>query len=116
VTADVKNRAALWGTTAAAMSGLGYAAITVIARSLANDGVGATTALSIRFAIGAVILVGLVLVSGRSLWPARGERVAAALLGTLGYAFEASLFFAGLERGSAAAVTVLFYAYPGSWP
>jgi drug/metabolite transporter (DMT)-like permease len=48
----------------------------------------------------------------RSLLPARGERLAAALLGTVGYAFESSLFFAGLERGSAAAVTVLFYAYP----
>lgn len=100
------------GTAAAVVSGLGYAAITVIARSLASEGLGATTVLSIRFLIGGVVLAVLVLVSGRSLWPAKGERMAAALLGTLGYAFEASLFFAGLERGSAAAVTVLFYAYP----
>jgi len=100
------------GTAAAALSGVGYATATVIARSLARDGLGAPTVLSIRFGIGGVLLALIVLASGRSLWPAPGERLAAALLGTVGYAFESSLFFAGLERGSAAAVTVLFYAYP----
>lgn len=112
LSADLRYRATTLGTAAAVVSGLGFAAITVIARSLAADGLGATTVLSIRFAIGGLLLGLLVVVSGRSLWPARGERLAAALLGTVGYAFEASLFFAGLERGSAAAVTVLFYAYP----
>lgn len=107
-----QSRVLVLGTAAAAVSGVGYAAATVIARSLARDGLGAATVLSIRFGIGGLLLVLLVLASGRSIWPARGERVAAALLGTVGYAFEASLFFAGLERGSAAAVTVLFYAYP----
>lgn len=106
------TRMLVLGTGAAAMSGVGYAAATVIARSLARDGLGAATVLSIRFGIAGLLLVALVLVSGRSLWPAPGERLAAALLGSVGYAFEASLFFASLERGSAAAVTVLFYAYP----
>ena len=84
----------------------------MIARSLARDGLHAATTLSIRFGIGGLLLVLLVIATGRSIWPAPGERVPAALLGTIGYAFEASLFFAGLERGSAAAITVLFYAYP----
>lgn len=100
------------GSAAAALSGGFYAATTVIGRSLARDGLGATTVLSMRFGIGGLLLVALVLASGRSLWPARGERLAAALLGTIGYAFEASLFFAGLERGTAAAISVLFYSYP----
>ena len=108
----VSARTLAWGTAAAAVSGVGYAAATVVARSLARDGLGAATVLSIRFGIGGLLLVCLVLATGRSIWPARGERVAAALLGTVGYAFEASLFFAGLERGSAAAISVLFYAYP----
>jgi drug/metabolite transporter (DMT)-like permease len=34
------------------------------------------------------------------------------LLGGIGYAVESSFFFAGLERGSAAAVVLLFYSYP----
>ena len=100
------------GSVAAAASGVGYGATTVIARSLAKDGLGAPTVLSIRFGIGGLLLAAIVLATGRSLLPAPGERLAAALLGTVGYAFESSLFFAGLERGSAAAVTVLFYAYP----
>ena len=48
----------------------------------------------------------------RSLLPVRGERLGAFLLGCIGYAVESSLFFAGLQRGTAAAVTLLFYAYP----
>lgn len=112
MTASTQTRVLVLGSAAAAISGVGYAAATVIARSLARDGLGAATVLSIRFGIGGLLLALLVLASGRSLWPARGERLAAALLGTVGYAFEASLFFAGLERGSAAAISVLFYAYP----
>jgi drug/metabolite transporter (DMT)-like permease len=38
--------------------------------------------------------------------------VAAFLLGAIGYAIESTFFFNGLERGTAAAVTLLFYAYP----
>ena len=106
------SRAVVVGSAAAAASGVGYGATTVIARSLAKDGLGAPTVLSIRFGIGGLLLAAIVLATGRSLLPAPGERLAAALLGTVGYAFESSLFFAGLERGSAAAVTVLFYAYP----
>lgn len=34
------------------------------------------------------------------------------VMGALGYASQATLFFAALERGTAAAVTLLFYAYP----
>ncbi len=33
-------------------------------------------------------------------------------LGGVGYAFQASLFYAALQRGTAAAVALLFYAYP----
>ena len=46
------------------------------------------------------------------LLPAPGERVAIFLLGAIGYMIESSFFFAGLARGSAAAVTLIFYTYP----
>jgi drug/metabolite transporter (DMT)-like permease len=48
----------------------------------------------------------------RPLLPVRGERLGAFLLGFIGYAIESTLFFNGLQRGTAAAVTLLFYAYP----
>lgn len=49
---------------------------------------------------------------GRPLVPARGERVRALLLGVVGYAVQSSFFYMGLERGTAGAVSLLFYAYP----
>jgi len=44
--------------------------------------------------------------------PVRGERLRVLGLGALGYAFQSSLFYSALQRGSAAVVTLLFYAYP----
>ena len=48
----------------------------------------------------------------RGLLPAPGERVAVIALGAVGYAVEATFFYLALGRGSAAAVALLFYAYP----
>ena len=100
------------GALLALASGVSYGTATVFARSLAGDGVPASTVISLRFGIGGLLLVAMVLATGRSLRPAPGELTAALTLGTLGYAIEASLFFAGLERGSAGGVTVVFYCYP----
>jgi drug/metabolite transporter (DMT)-like permease len=46
-----------------------------------------------------------------SLVPQEGERLRCAGLGVL-YALQASMFFAALGRGSAAAVSLVFYSYP----
>ena len=48
----------------------------------------------------------------RPLLPRQGERLRPLLLGAIGYAIESSLFYAALERGTAAAVALLFYVYP----
>ena len=49
----------------------------------------------------------------RPLAPARGERLGVLALGFVGYGGESTLYFLGLERGSAAAVSLLFYTNPG---
>lgn len=54
----------------------------------------------------------LLAVLRRPMLPAPGERLRALLLGAIGYAVESSLFYAAVERGTAAAVALLFYAYP----
>jgi drug/metabolite transporter (DMT)-like permease len=54
----------------------------------------------------------LLAVLRRPLLPPTGERVRVLLLGAIGYAVESTFFFMGLERGSASAVALLFYAYP----
>ena len=81
-------------------------------RTLAKAHLGAPTALGSRFAIASVGALTLLALRRAPLAPARGERAAAFLLGAVGYAAESTLFFMGLERGTAAAVALIFYLYP----
>lgn len=57
-------------------------------------------------------LFALLAVLRRPLVPEPGERLRPLLLGAIGYALESSLFYAALQRGTAAAVALLFYVYP----
>ena len=96
----------------AAGAAFAYACTIVCNRKLAEGSLGVTTVLGIRFSLAGVLLIGLLAVRRQPLLPARGERVRAVLLGAIGYTAESTLFFMGLERGTAAAATLLFYAYP----
>jgi len=84
----------------------------VVNRSLATTPLGVSTVLGVRFAIAAVLLLLVLAVRQAPLLPVRGERARVVLLGAVGYMLEATLFFMGLERGTAAAVSLLFYSYP----
>ena len=68
--------------------------------------------LSIRFAGTAVVLAIVVRLTGRPLLPEPGERRGLVLAGIFGYGTESAFYFAALNHGSAAAVTLLFYTYP----
>ncbi len=68
--------------------------------------------LAIRFGGQFLLLFGVLMATGRPRLPARGERLALGLAGTVGYGSEAALYFSALNHGSAAAVTLLFYTYP----
>ena len=96
----------------AAGSAFSYAVTIVLGRRLASAGFSSSISLGIRFAIAALLLIGAVVVTRRPLLPAPGERVAAVLLGGVGYAIQSSFFFIALSHGTAAAVALLFYAYP----
>ena len=95
-----------------AAGALAYAITVVIGRDLAQEGFGAPTVLGIRFSVAGLIVLAVLALLRRSLLPAPGERVAAFLLGAVGYMVESTFFYMGLERGSAGAVALLFYAYP----
>lgn len=84
----------------------------VFNRAVARSGLGSSTALAVRFAVAGVLLLGALASLRRPLLPPPGERAAALLLGLVLYSVEATFFFMGLERGTAAAVALLFYAYP----
>jgi drug/metabolite transporter (DMT)-like permease len=84
----------------------------IFGRSLAKAHLPTATVLGTRFGVAALATFVVLKVMGRSLLPAPGERLKAFALGAVGYAVESSFFFAGLQRGSAASVVLLFYAYP----
>ncbi|HVF06359.1 MAG TPA: DMT family transporter [Frankiaceae bacterium] len=100
------------GVLAATGSATAFGVTIVVQRGIAKSGLPVTAALGVRFSIAAVVLTVFLLVRRASLVPQRGERVRALLLGFVGYAGEAALFYLALQRGSAAAVALLFYAYP----
>ncbi|MGZ5293312.1 MAG: DMT family transporter [Actinomycetota bacterium] len=68
--------------------------------------------LALRFGGQSVLLLGLLVLTGRPLLPVPEERRALAIAGTIGYGSEAAFYFSALNHGSAASVTLLFYTYP----
>jgi drug/metabolite transporter (DMT)-like permease len=106
------DRQALVGSLFAASAAFSYGITVVIGRELAKAHLPTADALGLRFGIAGVLLVALLAALGRPLLPAPGERVRVLLFGAVGYAVESAFFYAGLARGTAAAVTLLFYSYP----
>ena len=98
----------LFGASAAAS----YGVTVVIGRELATAHLPPADALGLRFGTAGALLVVLLAVGRRPLLPVRGERVRVMLFGAVGYAVESTFFYSGLARGTAAAVTLLFYSYP----
>lgn len=85
----------------------------MLQRWVAKEGVTSATALSVRFTIAGLLLLATLRVLRRPLLPPPGERVSAILfLGVGVYTFESTSFYLALQRGTAAAVALLFYLYP----
>ena len=68
--------------------------------------------LALRFGGQSILLLLAIRLFGRPFMPAKGERWPLAIAGTIGYGSESAFYFAGLNHGSAAAITLLFYLYP----
>lgn len=94
------------------LASLQFGGVVVLGKLLTEAHLPIPSFLAIRFAIVAVLLALLAAASRQPLLPAPGERLPLAALGMVGYAVEAALFFAALEHGGAAAVTLLFFTYP----
>ncbi len=99
-------------TSAAAFATLG-----VFGKLAYDEGVGVMTLLVVRFGLGAVLFWGLAAAlpsSRRALRarPGRGLLLTALALGAVGYATQAGLFFAALERMDASLLSLVLYTYP----
>jgi len=105
-------RESIVGSVLGASAALSYGVTVVIGRELAKAHLPPADALGLRFGIAGLALVALLAIRRRPLLAEPGERVRVLLFGAVGYAVESALFYAGLARGTAAAVTLLFYSYP----
>jgi drug/metabolite transporter (DMT)-like permease len=84
----------------------------LFSRAVARDNLPPPVALGIRFGVAGLLLLGVLVVTRRPLLPPPGERIFAITLGFAVYAVESTCFYLGLEHGTAAAVALIFYAYP----
>jgi len=90
---DPSGRNDLLGGASAAVSAVLFGTIIIWGRFVLERGVPVETMLSIRFALGAVVLLLALLLTHRPILAARGERLRLVMLAMFGYAIEASLFF-----------------------
>ncbi|MER3453252.1 MAG: hypothetical protein C4344_06380, partial [Acidimicrobiia bacterium] len=103
----MRQGSTLTGSLFAATGAFCYGVTIVFSRSLAKAQLPPPTALGARFGIAAA--VGVVLVGARrGVGAARLRSLALGLL----YGIESTFFYMALQRGTAAAVTLLFYSYP----
>jgi drug/metabolite transporter (DMT)-like permease len=94
-----------------AVAAILFGGVVILGKTLPGD-LPVASMLAVRFGVAAVTLG---LVHGtlrRSVRPAGGEAWRLMLLGAAGYAVESALFFLALGRGTASAVTLLFFTYP----
>jgi drug/metabolite transporter (DMT)-like permease len=89
-----------------------FGSIIIWGRQLLERGLQVETMLSIRFALGGLVLLAGLLILRRPVLAEPGERGRLLALALFGYAIEASLFFTGTQHGTVAAVTLLFFTYP----
>jgi drug/metabolite transporter (DMT)-like permease len=89
-----------------------FGSVVIFGRFALEGDVTVTSMLAIRFGIAAVVLAIVLALTRRPLIAAPGERGGLVILAVCGYAVEASFFFAAVEHGTAAAVTLLFFTYP----
>jgi len=108
---EMDPRRELVGSLFGVLTGVLFSFVVIFGKGLLNGG-PPFTLLVFRFGIAASILGVITAASGRPLLPERGERLGLALVATLGYGTESALYWAALNHGSAAAVTLLFYTYP----
>lgn len=99
------------GAVFAVLAAFCYGLTILFSAFVADRGLPAPTALTVRFAVAGVLLGALLLALGRGLLPPAGERLRMAVVGLV-YAVESTFFFNALRHGTAGAVTLLFYAYP----
>lgn len=105
-------RALRIGITLGVLSAVAFGTMPVFAKYAYDVGAEPIPLLAVRFTTATVLLLAFV-AARREPWRLpRSRAVKILLLGGLAYAFEATLYFAALERAPASIVALIFYSYP----
>jgi drug/metabolite transporter (DMT)-like permease len=102
----------LVGAGFVALGSLQFGGVVVMGRLASQSDLTVPAYLMWRFGVAALLLAVVLLVRRLPARAAPAEGWKLAGLGAAGYATEAGFFFAGLNHGTAATVTLLFYTYP----
>jgi uncharacterized membrane protein len=102
------------GATLCLASAVAFGLLAVFGKLAFDAGVGVITLLFVRFAFAAPILWAAALRRRRTLLAGTAAKtvLAALALGAVGYAMQAGLYFAALERMDASLLSLLLYTYP----
>ncbi len=101
------------GGALCALSAAGFGTLAILAKMAFQTDLEMWTVLAWRFAGGALLLGGLLVVFRHgSLFPSRQRVLTWLALGGVGYAVQATLFFSALQRIPASVAAVLLYLYP----
>jgi drug/metabolite transporter (DMT)-like permease len=100
------------GSLLCLLSAAAFGAMTVFGKLAFDAGVGVGELLLVRFALAAAVLA--VLASAARTFRTMPRRAVGAglLMGAIGYATQAGLFFLALERMDASLLSLLLYTYP----
>lgn len=99
------------GALCVSLSAAAFGSMAIFARQAYAGGADVVAVLLLRFAIAAVLMVGLMFASGRR-WP-RGRNLALLLaMGGLCYVGQSMSFFSALNHASAGLVALLLYLHP----
>jgi drug/metabolite transporter (DMT)-like permease len=103
------------GTLLCLGSGAAFGAMAIFGKLAYDDGATVGTLLAVRVALAAAIFWAIVLLGGaaREIRAVRGRDAGLGLaLGGCGYALQAGLFFAALERIDASLLSLVLYTFP----
>ena len=94
------------------LSAAGFGAMAIFGKYAYDAGVGVSELLVVRFVLAAAVLGAVALAAGQVQRLERRAVVNGLLMGAIGYATQAGLFFLALERMDASLLALLLYTYP----
>jgi drug/metabolite transporter (DMT)-like permease len=94
------------------VSAAGFASLAIFGKQAYRAGLDLVDVLVLRFGLAAPLLWALAALARRRLRVGAGAALRLTAMGSIGYAIQASLFFAALSRISAGLAGLLLYLYP----